>query len=100
MGCYLFVLYAIAGKPPSGLEQKYILMQALLTGAVTIAAVGPFCSKLPRHFDVTSAAVLGLLEWWIEGLQLAVPNAVATAIAVVQMRPVRATPAGGAGLGR
>lgn len=126
MGCYLLVLYAVAGKPPFGLEQKYVWMQALLTGALTIAAVGPFCSKLPRHFDVTCAAVLGLLlapvvgfcggwigehyysqsfgrdmlVWWSDGLQLAVPNAVAASIAVVQMGRVRATPAGGAGLRR
>jgi len=118
MGCCLFALYAIAGKPPFGLEQKYVWMQALLTGAVTIAAVGPICNKLPSYFDVTCAAVLGLvlapavglcggwigehyysqsfgrnmLAWWSDGLVLAVPNAVAAAIAVVQMRRVRSTP--------
>jgi len=36
---------------------------------------------------------------WIWGLVLAVPNAVATAMVVVQMRCVKAT-SGGAGLGR
>jgi len=118
MGCCLFALYAIAGKPPFGLEQKYVWMQALLTGTVTIAAVGPICSKLPRYFDVACAALLGLLlapvvgfcggwivetyysqsvrqsmtESWINGLMLAVPNAVAAAIAVVPMGRGRATP--------
>ncbi len=112
------MLYAIAGKSPFGLEQKYVWMQALLTGVVTIAAVGPICSKLPRYFDVACAALLGLLlapavglcggwireyfyfqslrqnmlEWWIGGLVLAVPNAVAAAIAVVPMGRGRATP--------
>ncbi len=126
MGCCLFVLYAIAGKSPFGLEQKYVWMQALLTGVVTIAAVGPICSKLSRYFDVACAALLGLLlapvvgfcggwivetyysqsvrqsmtESWINGLMLAVPNSVAASIAVVQMRRVRATPPGSAGLGR
>ncbi len=124
MGCYLFLLYAIVGKSPFGPEQKYVWMQALLTGAVTIAAVGPICSKLPRYFDVACAAVLGLvlapavglcggwieehyysqsfgrnmLVWWSDGLVLAVPNAVAAAITVVQMRRVRGTPAGWRGL--
>src|SRR6266852_1958528 len=61
MGSYLLVLSAIGGNSSFGLEQKYVWMQTLLTGAVTIAAVGPICSKLPRYFDVACAAVLGLL---------------------------------------
>jgi hypothetical protein len=102
-------------------------MLTLETGVVTIASLCLFCRKLPRYFGVVCAAGLGLvippvvglstglieenighsllsrwnaIEGWIWGLVLAVPNAVAAAMVVVQMRRVKATPAGGAGLGR
>lgn len=122
---FQLVAALLMGKLPFRTSELYVWtlwfpvigLLTLATGLLTSPLLCVFCRKLPAHFAVMSAAVLGLMlpplvglltgliqenlghrllgrwnatEGWIWGLVSAIPSAVAAAVvALIQMRRVK-----------